>query len=87
MSFEVATKRILSDDKFLGHFPCFLGTLCSKARKLKSFLEKFVRPNYSKYPSYKSIQFCLLHRLSQRGLNRWSNNSEQKIGFLSKVKI
>ena len=23
----------------------------------------------------------------QRGLNRWSNNSEQKIGFLSKVKI
>ena len=65
MSFEVATKRILSDDKFLGHFPCFLGTLCSKARKLKSFLEKFVRPNYSKYPSYKSIQFCLLHRLSQ----------------------
>ena len=24
---------------------------------------------------------------SQRGLNRWSNNSEQKLGFLSKVKI
>ena len=25
--------------------------------------------------------------LIQRGLNRWSNNSEQKLGFLSKVKI
>ena len=23
----------------------------------------------------------------QRGLNKWSNNSEQKLGFLSKVKI
>ena len=23
----------------------------------------------------------------QRGLNRWSNNSEQNLGFLSKVKI
>ena len=25
--------------------------------------------------------------IRQRGLNRWSNNSEQKLGFLSKVKI
>ena len=25
--------------------------------------------------------------IEQRGLNRWSNNSEQKLGFLSKVKI
>ena len=25
--------------------------------------------------------------IMQRGLNRWSNNSEQKLGFLSKVKI
>ena len=25
--------------------------------------------------------------INQRGLNRWSNNSEQKLGFLSKVKI
>ena len=25
--------------------------------------------------------------INQRGLNRWSNNSEQKLGFLSKMKI
>ena len=28
-----------------------------------------------------------LNSIDQRGLNRWSNNSEQKLGFLSKVKI
>ena len=28
-----------------------------------------------------------LYVFIQRGLNRWSNNSEQKLGFLSKVKI
>ena len=30
-------------------------------------------------------QCCI--KVNQRGLNRWSNNSEQKLGFLSKVKI
>ena len=38
---------------------------------------------------HKSYPKCSLRQgmLNQRGLNRWSNNSEQKLGFLSKVKI
>ena len=35
-------------------------------------------------PSENLEKFC---NIAQRGLNRWSNNSEQKFGFLSKVKI
>ena len=41
---------------------------------LPPYRENFLYSKFSHYPI-------------QRGLNRWSNNSEQKLGFLSKVKI
>ena len=38
--------------------------------------------------SQKGAGPAFFHTLvNQRGLNRWSNNSEQKLGFLSKVKV
>ena len=43
---------------------------------------KIVSKNYDVF-----FHSTLDSRINQRGLNRWSNNSEQKLGFLSKVKI